>query len=56
MVTDERGPIELEDGSIYVGQWNSVKKEGKGKRMWQDGKSYEGWWKNDKANGKGRMI
>jgi hypothetical protein len=51
-----RGPIELENGAIYYGQWNQEKKNGQGKQIWKDGSIYEGYWKNDMANGEGRLI
>ena len=55
-VTDDRGPIVLEDKSMYKGEWNENIKEGLGIRVWEDGKKYQGYWKDNKANGKGRLV
>ena len=52
-----RGPYELDNGSIYHGQWTKEGlREGKGIQIWKDGSKYEGYWKNDQANGLGRLI
>lgn len=47
---------ELEDGSVYCGQWRDSKRHGKGKCIWKDGSIYEGEWLFDAATGKGRLI
>ena len=53
----EKRPMELDSGSIYVGEWNDDDmRHGRGKQYWTDGSIYEGYWKNDKANGMGRLI
>ena len=53
----ERGPYELDNGAIYLGQWNqSGCRSGKGTQIWPDGSKYEGYWRHDMANGKGRLI
>lgn len=53
----KRGPIMIENGSIYTGDWNSSnEKHGKGSQVWKDGSLYEGFWLNGKANGRGRLI
>ena len=53
----EKGPIELENRAVYVGQWNSEgQREGRGTQVWSDGSKYVGYWKNDQAHGKGRLI
>ena len=53
-----RPPYRLQNGAIYVGQWNSDNndREGKGRQVWPDGSTYEGYWLSDKANGCGRLI
>ncbi len=54
---EERGPFELDNGAIYIGQWNKQGlREGRGTQVWPDGSKYVGYWKNDMANGKGRLI
>jgi len=52
-----RPPFELEKGSIYTGEWNSMgQRHGRGIQVWVDGSLYEGYWSNDKASGKGRLF
>eukprot|EP01022_Parablepharisma_sp_SALTPOND_P012973 TRINITY_DN1691_c0_g1_i1.p2 TRINITY_DN1691_c0_g1~~TRINITY_DN1691_c0_g1_i1.p2 ORF type:complete len:424 (+),score=44.61 TRINITY_DN1691_c0_g1_i1:5377-6648(+) len=54
---EEKPPIELDNGAIYMGQWDKYgKREGRGIQIWPDGSKYTGYWRNDKANGKGRLI
>ena len=53
----KRGPVELDNGAIYTGEWNeNNQRHGKGTQVWTDGSKYEGYWRFDKANGKGRLI
>lgn len=53
----KRGPIMVDNGSIYTGEWNTLnQKHGKGSQVWKDGSLYEGFWVNGKANGRGRLI
>ena len=49
-------PHELENGSIYIGQWKNGLRHGKGKQIWTDGSVYEGFWKDNRACGIGRLI
>jgi hypothetical protein len=53
----KRGPVEMENGAIYTGEWNSTnQRHGRGKQCWSDGSMYEGYWVLDKACGRGRLI
>jgi hypothetical protein len=53
----KRGPVELDNGAIYTGEWNeNNQRHGTGTQVWTDGSKYEGYWRFDKANGKGRLI
>jgi hypothetical protein len=41
----ERGPIEAENGIIYIGSWTKVgMRQARGKQLWPDGSVYEGYW------------
>ena len=52
-----RGPVEMENGAIYIGEWNNDnQRHGSGIQIWNDGSKYDGEWRNDKANGNGRLI
>jgi hypothetical protein len=52
-----RGPVEMENGAIYTGEWNNDnQRHGVGVQVWNDGSRYEGIWKHDKACGRGRLI
>ncbi|CAG9331807.1 unnamed protein product [Blepharisma stoltei] len=49
--------VELEDGSIYEGEWNELgEKHGLGVEIGQDGSKYVGYFKNNKKAGNGRFI
>jgi hypothetical protein len=50
------GPVEMENGALYIGQWKNGQRHGKGKQIWSDGSQYEGFWANDMANFRGRLI
>lgn len=53
----ERGPRELDNGAVYLGQWSKDGyRQGKGVQCWKDGSKYTGYWFNDQAYGKGRLI
>ena len=57
VLVHRRGPVELENGAIYIGEWNeSQQRHGRGEQMGRDGSKYEGSWSFDKASGKGRLI
>lgn len=47
------GPVEMENGIYYIGQFKNKLRHGKGKQAWIDGSLYEGYWFNDSANFKG---
>ena len=41
----EKGPYQLDNGAVYIGQWNKEgQRKGKGKQIWSDGSVYEGYW------------
>ena len=44
----------LDDGSVYRGQMNDTKREGRGTQNYSDGSVYEGDWRDDQASGKGQ--
>lgn len=50
------GPIEIEKGSRYYGQFSNAMRNGLGKQVWEDFTLYEGFWEDDQINGRGRMI
>lgn len=53
----KRGPIEIENGAVYIGEWNeNNQRHGFGTQKWLDGSKYDGFWHNDMAYGKGRLI
>ena len=53
----KKGPVELDNGCFYMGEWNvDCQREGRGVQIWRDGSKYEGHWKNDQVNGYGRLI
>ncbi|CAG9318571.1 unnamed protein product [Blepharisma stoltei] len=53
----KHGPVEMENGAIYIGEWNNnYQRHGFGVQLWNDGSRYDGFWLNDKANLKGRLI
>ena len=37
------GPYQLENQSVYIGQWKNKLRSGKGKQIWKDGSQYEGY-------------
>lgn len=44
----KRGPIEMPNGEVYIGQWTADnERQGLGKQLWSDGAVYEGSWYND---------
>lgn len=49
-------PVQLEDGSVYEGQWSGHLRVGKGKALFRSGDSYEGYWLDDKPDLLGRMV
>ena len=55
---EERQPIVIENGSIYLGEWDARnnKREGKGKILFIDGSLFEGGFSKNQINGFGRYI
>lgn len=51
-----KGPIKMENGAMYVGQFSNGMRNGKGKQVWPDFTLYEGYWLDDRAHGRGRLI
>ena len=45
-----------ESGNIYIGEWLSGKRDGRGRQTWKNGDVYEGEWKEDKQDGLGRST
>ena len=57
MDVDQRKPTLLENGAIYVGEWNvENQRHGKGKVFFKDGSIFEGHWLYGMVNGLGRHI
>lgn len=55
--TIQRGPILLDSGEIYEGQWTvDGLKHGRGTLIMQESFKYVGYWIYDMANGKGRLL
>jgi hypothetical protein len=48
--------VQLEDNSVYEGQWSGYLRVGKGKAVFRSGDSYEGYWVDDKPDLIGRMV
>ena len=46
-----KGPITLENGAIYEGEWFNGLRDGKGLQKWLDGSCYDGHWVDGKACG-----
>ena len=51
-----QGPLMLEDGSTYKGQFKKGRRYGFGEIVYANGQMYEGYWDNDKRNGLGRFF
>jgi hypothetical protein len=51
-----KGPIAMENGVRYIGQFHNGTRNGRGKQVWPDYTLYEGYWVDDRANGRGRLI
>ncbi|GFE55504.1 MORN repeat-containing protein [Babesia ovis] len=49
----ERGPVVLQDGSVYCGQWQGTERHGLGKHFAIDGTRYKGSFANNKYDGVG---
>ena len=55
---EKRGPVDLENGAMYIGQWDKTSnlRAGIGTIIFSDGSLFEGEMNKDKANGFGRHI
>ena len=42
-----RGPVVMDSGATYVGEWLNGERDGKGKQSWPDGARYDGEWSRD---------
>jgi hypothetical protein len=47
---------ETKETTVYVGDWVSGQREGRGNCYWHAGDQYEGEWKDDKSHGQGVAI
>ena len=55
--TNEKGPVKLNDGRIYIGQWNQRGvPHGKGRMIFPDGCVYEGEWEEGRQTGNGHKY
>jgi hypothetical protein len=51
-----KDPVVLEQGEVYIGEWNSKnERHGKGILIWNS-TIYQGLWENDNQDKKGRLI
>ena len=53
---ERRGPVRLDNGAIYTGEWHLGQRQGRGTQVWPDGAKYEGYWSKDQCSGFGRLI
>ena len=51
-----KGPVTMDNGVRYIGQFANGMRNGKGKQVYEDYALYEGYWSDDRANGRGRLI
>jgi len=53
-----RSIVEMENGAIYQGEWDSQSnlRDGRGIVIWSNGSRYDGFFLNGKANGRGRIV
>ena len=52
----QKGPVQLDSGALYQGEWMNGVRDGQGKQEWLDGSRYEGEWRDGKANGHGKLY
>eukprot|EP00409_Alexandrium_fundyense_P005788 CAMPEP_0185905558 /NCGR_PEP_ID=MMETSP0196C-20130402/4766_1 /TAXON_ID=2932 /ORGANISM="Alexandrium fundyense, Strain CCMP1719" /LENGTH=132 /DNA_ID=CAMNT_0028625115 /DNA_START=100 /DNA_END=495 /DNA_ORIENTATION=- len=52
----EKGPVELDNGVTYIGQWRDGHRHGHGIIVRPDGGKYEGQFENDRACGSGKFA
>lgn len=50
------GYMKYKDGSIYIGEWKSNKRDGYGKMIYSNGDIYEGNWEQGLKHGEGVYI
>ena len=55
-IREVKGPMHLDSGAVYEGEWLNQVRDGEGKQEWLDGSRYEGHWKKGKANGRGKLY
>jgi len=58
----KKGPVTLENGTIYEGEWKGEEKHGFGEQKWapvngeENGDCYKGEWENGKMHGQGKIT
>jgi hypothetical protein len=53
---EEQGPVTLDNGAIYEGQWKSGYPHGHGKLVELNGNTYEGQWRRATKHGQGKVA
>ena len=51
----KKGPVQLDSGAVYEGEWLNDKRDGKGILIQMDGSRFEGDFSDDMCHGKGTL-